>query len=204
MNYYISDCHFDHKNLLERMDKRKFNNVDEMNEFMIRQWNKRVGTGDNIYILGDLFWSKDNNRNTAILKRLRGKKHLILGNHDNFVKKQDFDKSLFEEIVDYKEVHDNGKLIICSHFPIMCYNKQYHGDKNMMFHGHIHNTYDQILVDNYVLNTRKIVKPDSCADENRKIPCNIYNVFCMYSNYTPWSADEWITYHENRLSIRRD
>ncbi len=30
------------------------------------------------------------------------------------------------------------------------------------------------------------------ANEERAIPCNMINCFCMFSDYTPLSMDEWI------------
>ena len=55
MRYYIADCHFYHSAMNERMDKRGFKTVEEMNEYMIQQWNGRVRKNDEIVILGDLF-----------------------------------------------------------------------------------------------------------------------------------------------------
>ena len=54
MRYYIADCHFYHSAMNERMDKRGFKTVEEMNEYMIQQWNGRVRKNDEIVILGDL------------------------------------------------------------------------------------------------------------------------------------------------------
>ena len=41
MRYYISDLHFFHENMNTRMDKRGFESVEVMNEYMISQWNKK-------------------------------------------------------------------------------------------------------------------------------------------------------------------
>ena len=46
MRYYISDLHFFHSNLNDRMDKRGFASGEAMNEHMIRQWNDRVHKND--------------------------------------------------------------------------------------------------------------------------------------------------------------
>ena len=42
MRYYIADCHFYHRALLNSMDHRGFQDVDEMNAYMIKQWNEKV------------------------------------------------------------------------------------------------------------------------------------------------------------------
>ena len=56
MRYYIADCHFYHKALLDHMDCRGFDSVESMNEYMIEQWNKKVRKNDEVVILGDLSW----------------------------------------------------------------------------------------------------------------------------------------------------
>ena len=42
MRFYISDQHFFHSNLNDHMDKRGFATGEEMNEYMISQWNSKV------------------------------------------------------------------------------------------------------------------------------------------------------------------
>jgi calcineurin-like phosphoesterase family protein len=66
------------------MDNRCFSGYEEMNEFMIAQWNKKVTARDDVYILGDFCISKGDAA-TRILDRLSGKKHLIVGNHDKYL-----------------------------------------------------------------------------------------------------------------------
>lgn len=42
MRYYISDLHFYHANMNTQMDQRGFASFEEMNEYMIEQWNQKV------------------------------------------------------------------------------------------------------------------------------------------------------------------
>ena len=42
MRYYIADLHFFHGALNDKMDRRGFASVEEMNEYMIEKWNKKV------------------------------------------------------------------------------------------------------------------------------------------------------------------
>ena len=58
MRYYISDLHFWHRRLNQNMDQRGFETVEEMNEYMISQWNSRVRKNDEVVILGDLCISR--------------------------------------------------------------------------------------------------------------------------------------------------
>ena len=55
MFYYVSDLHFGHKNILE-MCKRPFSSIEEMDEQLVENWNKRVKKNDRVYILGDLIY----------------------------------------------------------------------------------------------------------------------------------------------------
>ena len=75
MNYYISDLHFDHKNVI-KFDNRPFSDVEEMNQALINNWNSVVQNNDTVYILGDFCWGKAD-RWMEILKQLKGQKVLI-------------------------------------------------------------------------------------------------------------------------------
>ena len=94
MRYYIADCHFFHRGLNEKMDKRGFADVEEMNEYMIRKWNKKVRPKDEVVILGDFSMEKGE-RTNEILRRLHGRLYLIEGNHDYYLKDSDFERERF-------------------------------------------------------------------------------------------------------------
>lgn len=49
MNYYISDLHFGHARLNEKIDCRGFESTEQMDEYMIAQWNSRVKDGDHVF-----------------------------------------------------------------------------------------------------------------------------------------------------------
>lgn len=79
MIYFTADTHFGHYNAIRFCD-RPFASAEEMDEAMIQNWNDRVTGNDTVYILGDMFFRSTNAE--GILKRLKGKKRLIVGNHD--------------------------------------------------------------------------------------------------------------------------
>lgn len=208
MRYYISDLHFFHSNLNDRMDKRGFASGEAMNEHMIRQWNDRVHKNDEVVILGDLSVGKVEETN-EIIQRLKGKLYLITGNHDRFLQKKEFDASRFVWIKPYGEIHDNNRRVILSHYPVFCYNGQYLRDKKgnprtYMLYGHVHNTYDEFLINQFIQRTRSSVRKVRGREEPVAIPCNMINCFCMFSDYVPLTLDEWIELDKKRRSLMRE
>lgn len=196
MRYYISDLHFYHDALNRSMDCRGFRDAQDMNEYMIAQWNSRVRKNDEVVVLGDLSMEKWE-LTKKITDQLKGKIYLIQGNHDRFVRDKEFDDSRFAWVRSYAEMHDNGRKVILSHYPVFCYNGQNrlskHGNpKTYMLFGHVHDTLDARLVEQFQKITRETVRGEST------IPCNMLNCFCMYSDYVPLGLDEWITLHNTK------
>ena len=202
MRYYIADPHFFHGALNTKMDRRGFESVEAMNEYMLRQWNRKVRKNDEVVILGDLSWGKAEETN-ELLEQLNGRLYLIQGNHDRFLKNKDYNAGRFVWIKPYEELQDNKRKVILCHYPIMCYNGQYRVDekgnpKVYMLYGHVHDTQDQRLLERFQAITRETasVSPDGKA---RQIPCNMINCFCMYSDYVPLTLDEWIACERRRM-----
>lgn len=78
--FFTSDTHFNHANII-RFCNRPFNDVEQMNETLIANWNRVVQPEDTVFHLGD-FCLGGSVEWTKILNRLNGKIYLILGNHD--------------------------------------------------------------------------------------------------------------------------
>lgn len=200
MRYYISDLHFYHGNLNTSMDHRGFSSVEDMHQYMISQWNSRVRKQDEVVVLGDFSIGKAQ-ETEEILKQLNGRKFLIVGNHDRFLSDKSFDRSLFGWIEHYKELNDNKRKIILSHYPVFCYNGQNRVDQDgnpraYMLYGHVHNTYDEVLVNDYIQDTRSRARRSEHGAQ--PIPCNMINCFCMFSDYVPLTLDEWIVKDRER------
>ena len=192
MRYYIADTHFFHGNLNTKMDCRGFENVEAMNQYMLERWNEKVRKNDEVIILGDLSWGKAEETNN-LLEKLHGRLYLIQGNHDRYLKDKAYNASRFEWIKSYEELQDNKRKVILCHYPIMCYNGQYRVDemgnpKTYMLYGHVHDTQDQRLLEQFQEITRNMNSVNSDGIK-RNIPCNMINCFCMYSDYTPLTLD---------------
>ena len=196
MIYYIADCHFFHGALNSKMDKRGFESVEAMNEYMIQKWNDKVTSADTVVILGDLSLGTVDETNDLIY-RLKGKLCLIVGNHDKYVDKNGFDKGRFQWIDNYREITDSQKKVICCHYPIPFYEGQYrkrhNGDpKAFMLYGHVHETRDEMLMKRIISMIRETNYVPIGGEHESNIPCNMINCFCKRSDYTPLTLNEWI------------
>ena len=133
MIYFTADTHFGHENVI-RFCNRPFSSADEMDEMLIQNWNSRVKDNDTVYIVGDMFFRSANAE--SILQRLKGKKRLIIGNHDgSWITKLDATK-YFVSIDKFLETSDGRHTMTMCHYPLLSWK---HALKSYMIHGHIHN-----------------------------------------------------------------
>lgn len=135
MIFFTSDLHFYHEKII-RHTHRPFHDAEEMNQALIRKWNDRISPDDDIYILGDLTL-KGTDLASYCLYALKGRKHLIRGNHDQFADSPQFDRSLFASIRDYAEITCLNTRFVLFHYPILEWNGSRKGA--VMLHGHQHN-----------------------------------------------------------------
>lgn len=135
MNLYISDLHFGHANVI-KFDSRPFRDVEEMDRCMIERWNGKVGDDDDVWIVGD-FCHRSSKDPGWYLKQLKGRKHLIIGNHDNVILQNKESQRHFESIEKTGFVKDDGKQIILYHYPIAEWKYMRHGSWHV--YGHLHN-----------------------------------------------------------------
>ena len=142
--FLTSDTHFHHRGILKH---RPFETVEEMNETIVKNWNSVVRPQDTVYHLGDVVVWGTVPEEYDILKRLNGKIHLILGNHDKLTRMADRDGSKaamvgrkrYESVHDLLTIkHDNHKVILC-HYPLAVWDCMHHG--SVQLHGHCHTNY---------------------------------------------------------------
>jgi calcineurin-like phosphoesterase family protein len=174
--FFISDTHFGHEKtctVFKREDGsplRPFSCAEEMDEFMVKAWNERVGKNDKVYHLGDVVI---NRKFLNILDRLNGDKVLIRGNHDIF-KLEDYTK-YFRDIraLDVK----NG--MIFSHVPI---HPESLGRFGTNIHGHLHAN-----------RVKKIVGVDPSTGEltySKEIDPRYFNVSVECIDFAPITLEE--------------
>lgn len=179
MNYYISDCHFGHKNIIG-FDQRPFFSVSEMDETMIKNWQNVVHQDDTVYILGDFCWDNATRWN-EILDQLPGNKVAILGNHDQVLARNKDLQKRFLGVYNYLEIVDNMRNIVPCHFPIPVYKNLHHGWYHL--YGHVHETEDYVITKRYF---------EEIAAKYH-ISSRAYNVGTSLLGYTPRTLDELIT-----------
>ena len=159
--FFVSDTHFSHQSILyfhpwrrdacgttlEELQTNKAVALEKHDEWLINKWNETVRKEDEIYFLGDFCFG--NREDTErILRRLKGRKHLITGNHDKSLHGLE---NYFESVSQIKEVkftNNQFKFIdpnetfcveLC-HYPMLTWNRRPHG--TCMVHGHCHGHLD--------------------------------------------------------------
>lgn len=112
--YFIGCPHFGHEAMYRFVrangDKvRPYSCAEEGDTVMAENWNKTVGKGDKVYVMGDVAFKE---KDLAILGSLNGSKILIKGNHDDLPLAQY--AKYFRDVRAYHKL-DNEML---SHIPI--------------------------------------------------------------------------------------
>lgn len=182
MKYYIADTHFQHKNIL-RFDNRPWYDLSAMEDDMIALWNERVKKDDDVYILGDFCWGSAEHWR-RLLPKLRGKKHLILGNHDLSKIPADISRMFEGRPTGYLEIKDGEYNVILSHYPLISY-KHDIDPKSIMLHGHVHNTVEAKALKEAVELYKK-----SCLENDYAYKGRLYNIWCGFYGWAPATLTE--------------
>ena len=182
MNYYTADTHFCHARAIS-YDGRPWDDVDAMEADMIERWNRKVGAKDDVYIIGDFCFGHAENWR-RILPQLRGRKHLVKGNHDLRKYPDDILSMLAEPPAPLMFVRDNGYKIVMSHYPMISYNND-SDPQTLMFYGHVHTTIEFGAVKEAV----KAMKERCCA-EGFDYQGNLYNCWCGFFDWAPATLEE--------------
>lgn len=128
--FLISDPHFGHSGICKflRQDGTKvrpWDDVQEMDEALVQNWNQMVRPNDKVYVLGDIAMRR---QHLPTIARCNGKKRLIRGNHDIFSTREYMEH--FDEIYGVRVLDD----MLLSHYPIA--RDSINRPTNV--HGHLH------------------------------------------------------------------
>lgn len=179
--FLTSDLHLGHKGVTQFLKEdgtklRPWDDVDEMNEALIDNWNKVVSPNDKVYILGDFIWKR---KYLPLAGRLKGDKVLIKGNHDT-LKAAEY----LEYVRDIRACHQLDKLIL-THIPI--HESQFPRWKGNV-HGHLHANQVQTYLG----------FGDYSPDKR------YFNVSVERTNFTPISFEEVRKHYESAPADRNE
>jgi len=154
--WFTSDTHYAHKNICRGVSEwkdedktRNFSTLESMNWRIVKQINNHVEADDILYHLGD--WSFNgveniwNFRKQIICKNV----HLIFGNHDQHIKKNNwsfehvgFPQDNFLSVQGYLELEIGKQTFVLSHYPMEEWLEM---DRRggIMLHGHCHHAIDE-------------------------------------------------------------
>lgn len=136
--WLTSDCHFGHdKSFI--FDDREFDSVEEMNEAIVERWNSKIQDDDDVYVLGDFMMGDKSN--IKYIQRLRGRIHLVRGNHDTdtrmklYAEQPNIVEITEGQFLRYKKYH-----FYLSHFPCVTSNgsKEFLRENTLNLFGHTH------------------------------------------------------------------
>lgn len=140
MRWFVSDLHFQHKNICKFTQRGKDTTQELHDEWLTDLWNKQVSNSDEIWHLGDFSFAKKYDDIALTVSKLNGQKHFLKGNHDDrkVLARLESD-GLICKWYDYKEIKIMQTPACLFHFPIGSWHKQGYG--SFMLHGHCHSNY---------------------------------------------------------------
>jgi calcineurin-like phosphoesterase family protein len=130
---FTADTHFGHSNIIKYCS-RPFGSVEEMDETLIENWNKKVNQrGDTVYHLGDFAKAHKAEDVRRYRERLNGKIILIEGTHDNFDNRSECGFTSISPLLTIK--HDGVSITLC-HYALRVWHKSYFGSWHCFGHSH--------------------------------------------------------------------
>ncbi len=146
MNYFISDTHFFHKNILKLNPLKRKKGFEDLILSSLEDLNSE----DTLYLLGDFAWELPEGFK-ELWSSFPFKKVLIKGNHDWRFKDEQL-RELFDEVYPFSlSLEVKGKMVLLCHFPSLDLRTyrflelqkkitQEFKEKNfhLLLHGHVH------------------------------------------------------------------
>ena len=196
--WYAFDHHLGHANILTfrgldgNLIRPGFRDIDDHDQTIVARHNERVADDDTVYFGGDVAFTP------AVLRRylptMRGKKKLLMGNHDRLKTSQYAQQ--FEDIGGWIDFLDDqfasvrgskqdGKLYIVNHYPIHPMAFEQPGGVKCCVHGHIHEKW-----------VPRWVMQDNRLQQVRDM--RYLNLSMERINYYPVSHEQIVTYIEEQ------
>lgn len=132
MDFFGADFHFNHTNIIKYCN-RPFSSLEEMNQTLIDNWNKKVTNKDTVYVIGDFCLGRASDYG-SIRKQLNGNIVLITGDHDKIIRNApDFNLKLKTPYFEFKK---NKHKIILFHWCIRSWAKSHFNSWHLYGHSH--------------------------------------------------------------------
>lgn len=138
--WFGSDLHLGHENVLRYTQRGKlFSDIREHDLSLTSTFNATVGPTDDVYLVGDVAMYKSKWACAEAIDKLNGRKHLVIGNHDEDLVEFYRSTGLFAEVESLLTLKFNRKHVVMCHYPIAYWKL---ADKTgWMLHGHFHGEY---------------------------------------------------------------
>lgn len=137
--FLTSDLHMGHdREFVWKV--RGYDSVQAMNLIQVQKWNEIVEDDDDVYALGDLMLGDPGN--IEFIKQLKGKIHIVLGNHDTANREK-----MYGELPNVVEIAEVGIRLkykkhhfVLTHYPMLTGNLEKESLKQMTLnlYGHTH------------------------------------------------------------------
>jgi calcineurin-like phosphoesterase family protein len=143
--WFTSDLHLGHRKVIEYWnrpfldhaiadvhDPRRYK-LEEMDAFLISNWNRLVEKRDVVYVIGDFIWGGFENWK-KYSGQLKGDIRLVLGNHDN----ANSARKLLKHVYEYKMISIERQKIALFHYGMRTWDRARKGSWHL--YGHSHNS----------------------------------------------------------------
>lgn len=148
--FFMADTHFGHEDIIH-FERRPFADGAEMNQVLIANWNRVVGTDDRVFLLGD-FALGEQELITKWVRSLNGYKILLLGNHDREYPCSWWQQTGFAEVISYPIIYEQWFML--SHEPL--YINRNMPYVNIFGHVHANPTYADYTAQSFCVSAERI------------------------------------------------
>lgn len=148
--FFIADLHFGDERIIA-YENRPFASAEEMDGQLIANWNSVAAEEDTVFVLGD-FSCYGEEKDREILRKLHGRKILIMGNHDRRRSSEEWRRLGFAECVEWPVLY--REFFILSHEPVYLNANMPYAN----FYGHVHNnpSYRTVSGQSFCLSAERI------------------------------------------------
>jgi len=148
--FFSGDKHFGHKSVI-KICNRPYKDVYEMAEDYLSKHNSVVKNSDDYHDLGDIGYRCSPQYIASLIRRMNGRIHIILGNHDkplraairNGLLKDLLDSGKLEiygsidpNTITAKIIHIEGKRVVLSHYAYRTWPSAFRGTIHLYGHSH--------------------------------------------------------------------